>query len=77
MLLAGFVIAFGTMLRRRPMAFCGVLVFLRSGSVRLNCVGFVVHEKAPYFSRLLYTITTASPYETHVKITSKTNRATT
>jgi hypothetical protein len=63
--LAGFVIAFGAMLRRRPMAFGDVLVFLRSGSVRLNCVGFGIHEKAPYFLRLLYTIATASLYGTH------------
>jgi hypothetical protein len=41
--LAGFVITLITMLRRRAMAFGGVLVFLRSGSVRVNCMVVFVH----------------------------------
>jgi hypothetical protein len=47
MVLAGFVIALITMFRRRAMAFGGVLMFLRSGSVRVNCMGFFIHGNAP------------------------------
>jgi len=67
MVLAGFVIALVTVLRRRAMAFGGVLVFLRSGSVRVNCVVVFVHGKAPYLCDhySIYAITTASLYENH------------
>ena len=52
------------MLRRRAMAFGGVLVFLRSSSVRVNCMVVFVHETLLICAiTSIYAIATASLYE--------------
>jgi hypothetical protein len=42
------------------MAFGGVLMFLRSGSVRVNCMGFLVHGNAYLCDRHSFTVRESS-----------------